>query len=109
MEITFWDSKIQKLCKQETLAQKKLGKVCARKLRARLSDMDAAAYVRDLVAGKPHPLKGDRQGQFALSLQGGIRLVFEPANDPVPHKSDGSIDWSSVSAVCIVFIGNYHD
>ena len=63
----------------------------------------------ELIVGNPHPLKGDRLGQFALNLKGGVRLVFEPENDPVPYNEDGSIDWRNVSAVCIVFIGDYHD
>jgi toxin HigB-1 len=109
MEITFSDSKLQKLCEQQAIAQKKLGKDCARKLRSRLSDLEAAASVRDLVAGRPHPLRGDRLGQFALDLQGGKRLVFEPANDPIPYQEDGSIHWTQVTDVRIVFVGDYHD
>ena len=74
--------------------------------------------MRELVAGRPHPLKGDseallrsadRAGQFAVDLEGAKRLVFEPANDPIPCNEDGSIDWSKVTHVCIVFIGDYHD
>jgi toxin HigB-1 len=109
MEITFSDSKLQKLCEQQAIAQKKLGKDCARKLRSRLSDLEAATSVQDLVAGRPHPLKGDRLGQFALDLQGGKRLVFEPANDPIPYQEDGSIHWAQVTDVRIVFVGDYHD
>jgi toxin HigB-1 len=109
MEITFSNHKLQKLCEQQAIAQKKLGKDCARKLRSRLSDLEAVASVQDLVAGRPHPLKGDRLGQFALDLQGGKRLVFEPANDPIPCKEDGSIHWAQVTAVRIVFVENYHD
>jgi toxin HigB-1 len=65
--------------------------------------------VQELVAGRPHPLKGDRAGQFALDLDGGKRLVFEPANEPIPYKQDGSIDGAIVTHICIVFIGDYHD
>jgi len=86
-----------------------LGKACARKLRSRLADLDAADSVQDLVAGRPHPLKGERAGQFAVDLQGAKRLVFKTANDPIPYKDDGKIDWSKVTHVCIVFIGDYHD
>ncbi|WP_255515556.1 hypothetical protein [aff. Roholtiella sp. LEGE 12411] len=39
MEITFDDSKLQNLCEQEKLAQKKLGAKCAKKLTARLADL----------------------------------------------------------------------
>ncbi len=109
MEITFSNRKLKKLCEKEQEAQRKLGKNCARKLRARLADLNAAESVRALVAGKPHPLKGDRAGQFAVNLDGGVRLVFEPANKPVPLNEDNSINWSEVTAVCIVFIGDYHD
>ena len=109
MEITFRDSKLRKLCEQQAVAKNKLGQVCARKLRSRLSDLQAAESVQELTAGRPHPLKGDRHGQFALNLQGGVRLVFEPANDPVPFNQNGSISWAKVSKVCIVFIGDYHD
>ncbi len=69
----------------------------------------AAGCVTELVAGRPHPLKGDRASEFALSLESGKRLVFKPDNDPVPLMKDGGIDWSKVTAVCIVFIGDYHD
>ena len=86
-----------------------MGKVCARKLRSRLADLQAAESVRDLVAGRPHPLKGDRAGEFALDLEGAKRLVFKPANDPIPYKEDGSIDWLKVSSIYIVFVGDYHD
>ncbi|HEY9652949.1 MAG TPA: hypothetical protein V6C95_19995 [Coleofasciculaceae cyanobacterium] len=109
MEIIFGNSKLLKLCEQQAVAQKQLGQVCARKLRSRLADIAAAGSVRELVAGRPHPLKGDRAGQFAVDLEGAKRLVFEPANDPIPCNEDGSIDWSKVTRVCIVFMGDYHD
>lgn len=109
MEINFINHDLRTLCEQEKLAVKKLGKPCARKLRTRLADLIAAAHVRELVAGRPHPLSGDRQGQFALDLHGGIRLVFKPDHEPVPALADGGIDWTQVSRIIIVFIGDYHD
>ncbi|NER26945.1 MAG: hypothetical protein F6J89_04755 [Symploca sp. SIO1C4] len=54
MEIIFLNSKLQKLCEQKALAQKKLGKVCTRKLQSRLTDLATVASVRELVAGRPH-------------------------------------------------------
>jgi proteic killer suppression protein len=54
-------------------------------------------------------IKGDRAGQFALSLEGAERLVFEPSNNPIPYLNDESIDWSEVTEVCIIFVGDYHD
>jgi proteic killer suppression protein len=109
MEITFADSKLQNLCEQEKLAQRKLGANCAKKLKARLADLAAVSCVAELVMGRPHPLRGDRAGEFAVDLEGGKRLVFKADNDPIPFTEDGSIDWSQVTAICIVFIGDYHD
>lgn len=109
MEIQFKDKKLRELCEKQAVAVRKLGDICARKLRSRLADLTAAPRVTELVAGNPHPLTGDRLGQFAVDLAGGWRLVFAPANDPVPRKDDASIDWSAVTIVCIEFIGDYHD
>lgn len=109
MEIGFKDRKLRELCEKQAVARRKLGDACARKLHARLADLEAAEAVTDLVAGNPHPLKRDRAGQFALDLAGGYRLVFAPANDPTPRKPDASIDWSQVTIVCVEFIGDYHD
>jgi len=109
LEIDIPDDALRALCEQQRLAIRKLGAPCARKLRSRLADLLAAAHARELVAGHPHPLTGDRQGQFALSLRGGVRLVFEPDHKPVPMLPDGSIDWTGVTRIRIVFIGDYHD
>lgn len=109
MEIQFKDKKIRQLCEQQSLAERQLGAACARKLRSRLGDLEAAKRVSDLVFGNPHPLKGDRAGQFALDLAGGWRLVFSPANQPTPTLANGSTDWTQVTIVCIEYIGDYHD
>lgn len=88
---------------------KELGTAGAKKLRARLADIDAADNVRELVAGRPHPLTGNRSGQFALDLHKGCRLVFEPLELPPPELDAGGIDWSRVRRVRIIEIGDYHD
>ena len=109
LEINFKDKKLRELCEKKADAVKKLGDVSSRKLQTRLADMAAASRVTDLMAGNPHSLKGDRLGQFALVLSSGWRLVFAPANDPVPRREDASVDWSAVTIVCIEYIGDYHD
>ncbi len=109
MQIDIPDEALRALCEQRRLAIKELGKPCARRLWARLADLMAAAHVRELTAGHPHPLTGERSGQFALRLHGGIRLVFEPDHDPVPRLPAGGIDWASVTRIRITFIGDYHD
>lgn len=109
MKFNFKDKKIRELCEKRAVADKKLGTDCARKLRARLDDLDAVSRVTELTAGNPHPLKGDRLGQFALDLTGGWRLVFAPDHDPCPVRDDLSIDWTQVTIIIIEYIGDYHD
>jgi proteic killer suppression protein len=107
--LRFKDKALQQTCEKRAVATRLLGDICAKKLFTRLADLEAAATVADLVAGNPHPLKGDRLGQFAVSLAGGWRLVFAPANDPIPLSEDESVDWSQVTIVSIEYIGDYHD
>lgn len=109
MRIAYNNKDLEQLCLSDRLQKKQLGQAGARKLRARLADLMAVVRVTDLVAGQPHPLTGTRADQFALGLDGGRRLVFEADHHPPPRKDDGSLDWSQVTAVSILFIGDYHD
>lgn len=110
MEIRFINDKIQKLCEDQKIMKKKLGSSCANKLMVRLVDLYTAPTVSELSpAGRPHPLKYDRQDQFALDLCKGKRLVFKSINDPIPRNVNGSVDWKRVTWIEIIFIGDYHD
>lgn len=109
MELTFASADLKRTCEDSRFAQRRLGTDCAKKLQARLADLIAAARLGEVTAGKPHPLNGDREGQFSLSLSGGRRLVLAPTDDPLPKRCDGTIDWANVQSVRIVFIGDYHD
>ena len=109
MDIEFATTKLRTLCEQRARMVAACGFPCAKKLQNRLADLDAVAFVTELVAGRPHPLKGDRLGQFSLDLHGAVRLVFESNQDPVPRNADNSIAWNQVGKVRIVFIGDYHD
>lgn len=109
MDIDFSTTKLRALCEQQARMVVAFGFPCAKKLQTRLADFEAAAFVTELVAGRPHPLKGDRIGEFSVDLQGAVRLVFEANHDPVPRNTDKSIAWNQVNKVRIVFIGDYHD
>jgi proteic killer suppression protein len=109
MHINFKNLKIRKLCENKKNAETELGTDSAKKLRSRLSDLEAATNVRELTVGHPHPLTGDRLGEFAIDLAGGKRLTFKPNHDPIPKDEHGNINWADVTAIKIVFIGDYHD
>lgn len=109
LEIKYKNGKLEKLSLISKVADRELGPKSAQKLRTRLAEIDAGSSVAELIAGRPHPLKGNRLGEFALDLAGGDRLVFMPSANPPPLKDDGGIDWSNVKSVTIIFIGDYHD
>jgi toxin HigB-1 len=109
MKIFFIDLNTEAICRQAKLATKKFGTLSAKKLQTRLGELFNAKCVAELKAGKPHPLKGDHLGAFAVSLHGGHRLVFRPALSPAPTREDGAVDWEAVTEVIIVQIGDYHD
>ena len=109
MKITFADTDLEAICRQHKLASRKLGALSAKKLQLRLVELFNADHVSELVSGRPHPLQGTRQGDFAVDLYGGDRLVFRASRQPPPHKTDGSINWSEVTEVTIVQLGDYHD
>ncbi|MBA2321072.1 MAG: killer suppression protein HigA [Deltaproteobacteria bacterium] len=109
MDILYADRDLEDLCTDERRAKRELGPKGFKKLRARLADLEAAARVTDLVAGRPHPLKADRGGQFALDLDGACRLVFRSAVQPPPAALAGGIAWNQVTSIEIVYLGDYHD
>src|SRR5580692_11299032 len=76
----------------------------AKLLRRRLDDLRAAACleVMRMLPGRCHELKGDRAGELSLDLDGPYRLIIRPANDPVPRKQDGGLDWKGVTIVILV-------
>ncbi len=88
MEVHFKNKKLQELCQTTRLMRKKWGNELAQKLMTRLADLEAVSNVSELTAGRPHPLDYDRKGQFAVDLNNMIRLIFEPANEPVPKCVD---------------------
>ena len=110
MEITYANSRIKKICTDDRIAQKVLGKAGARVLRERLDYMLHAENLAKLrfAPGDWHELVGDRKGEIACSLLGRIRLIFIPAHDSRPTKPDGGLDWLKVTAVRNLEIVDYH-
>lgn len=109
MEISYENRKLRKLCENETESRRQLGSPCSKRLRMRLNTLADAATMNELLPGRgrPHPLGGDLEGQFALALNG-ERLIFRPNHDPVPEMEAGGIDRSKVTKVTITDIRNYH-
>ena len=65
--------------------------------------------IRNLSGAQCHELKQNRKGQLAVYLDHPYRLVFEPADDPIPFKADGCLDWSRTTSIRVLEVINYHD
>jgi plasmid maintenance system killer protein len=112
MEILFQDQKLEKICNNQSLLVKKHGSARAKILRRRLDDLRAVENleVMHLIPkGRCHELKGNRKGELAIDLDGPYRLIFEPANNPVPIKSDGGLDRTKVTVIRVLAVEDYHD
>ena len=110
MEIEFSGSKLERVCNDSRLLQKEYGHQAPVIMR-RLAVLRAAPNLATVPVDKPerrHELVGNRKGTFAVDLKHPFRLIFEPAEDPVPRKDDGGIDLQRVDSIRILQIEDYH-
>lgn len=111
MEIYFKTKKLQKICSQHEIAIKTLGPKMALKLQQRLMELSAAEtllQISKLPPARCHELKGNRKGQLSVDLEHPYRLLFIPANDPLPCKKNGGLDWGAITEIEIIEIEDTH-
>ena len=111
MDITFKSGKFQRECNKHNLLQRRHGQRRAKRIRQRLDDLRAANTLEDMrrLPGRCHELRGDRSGQLSLDLDHPYRLIFEPANEPIPRKADGGLDRTKITAVIIIGVEDTHE
>ncbi|ORC32619.1 killer suppression protein [Marispirochaeta aestuarii] len=111
MLIYFKTKKLQKLCSEEREMNKSLGLKMKKKLQQRLMELKAANVLEDLSHLPPtrcHELT-NRRGVFSVDLEYPQRLLFIPADEPIPCKDDGGIDLKAVTEIEIIAIEDTHD
>ena len=115
MDILFKRKKDRDLANNELKLRKKFkgnprrGKLVRARL-DELADAESLAVMRTLPQAYCHELKGDRAGRIAVKLDKGFRMVFEVANDPIPIKPDGGLDWTQATTVRILeLVEDYHE
>lgn len=95
MDILFQDQKLEKACNDQALLVRKYGTIRAKLLMRRLNEFKVAdnlAVMRSLPQARCHELRDNKQGTLSVDLDHPYRLIFEPANNPVPQKSDGGLN-----------------
>jgi proteic killer suppression protein len=55
-----------------------------------------------------HELTGNFKGQISMDLDHPYRLLFEVANDPIPTRTTGGLDWDNVTHIKITGVENTH-
>lgn len=111
MEVFFRTTKLEKTCNSEREMHKTYGTHRAKKLKQRLMELRAADHLAQIPRVPPqrcHELTANRKGQLSVELDQPYRLIFIPANDPVPRKDDGGLKWEAVTQIEILEIVDYH-
>lgn len=112
MVILFKTTKLERECNNENLLVKRFGVLRSKLLKRRLTELQAAAslnVLRLLPQSRCHELKGNRKGQLSVDLDHPYRLTFEPADNPIPKKPDGGLDWNKVTVVRIIGVEDTHE
>jgi len=110
MDILFRETKVEKLCNEDSRLKRAYGPRRAELIKARLDALRIAASLEMLrhLPGRLHELKGDRKGQLSLDLDHPYRLIFRPLEEPPPVRSDGGLDWARVTAVIVLGVEDTH-
>lgn len=82
LQFEYQDEKVRKiLCDAKTL-QRKVGLEIGRKVKLRLNQLEATndfnEYLTKIALGKPHPLEGNLDKCYGISITANYRLIVEP-------------------------------
>ena len=111
MEILFQNNQLRKVFNGHKLLVRRFGAIQAKLIQRRLAEIRAANTLEDLRTlpqVRCHELKENRAGQISVDVQHPYRLLFECANDPIPHKPDGGLDWEQVTAIVVLGVEDTH-
>lgn len=104
--------KIRKSCNNGAKLNRQFGKRKADLIGLRLQQLNALATLADSYTVpqlRCHVLSGDWKGCFAVDSVNPYRIIFKPANDPLPLLNDGGLDKSKVTAIRILEVNfDYH-
>jgi len=111
MRILFVDKDLMLACTDAAVGRCRWGADCIKIIRRRLDDLEAADTLEDmrsLRGARCHELIGDRSGTLSVDVKGPFRLVFRPAEDSIPRKLDGGLNWAKVKSIIVLEVVDYH-
>ena len=110
VKIYYKDNDTKEYINNNSKVKKDKGTAVAKKLNKCLTTLAYEENLKWLVVKRvlgTHQLTGDREEQFAMSLDKKVRLIFE-VKKPIPRKDDHGIDLERVFAIQINEIKDYH-
>ena len=106
MELAFRTKKIRQLCEDENQAKKILGNKNAEILKHRLADLCAATNIYDMITGNPRVFEGKNEQQYKIDISSKISINFCANHINNPMLKSGKINWSKISRIKIMMIGD---
>lgn len=103
MELAFDTEELRDMCEHEATAIARLGTLAAEALKNRLSDIRAADFINDVVAGQPRSsvISGAECFQFDLA----DHVLTVTANHAPPRlDGNGLTDWARVRRVKVMSV-----
>lgn len=104
MEVNFEHKKLQKICEDEKQLKMAYGKIQAKEIIKRISELISAENLYDisrLPQARLHKLYNNWKGHFAVDIKHPYRLILLPLND-------GSSNKKSITKIKIIDIIDYH-
>ena len=111
MNIVFKTVKLRKIfcCEKELVRE--YGKKNTSKITKRISYFRNVSNLSQVPVDVPfrrHLLKGNYEGCFSVDLKQPYRLIFRPANNPLPMLDNGGVDLKRVTSIEIIGVEDYH-
>lgn len=110
IKVDWAERKLRKAQTSDSAGQRLLGDERWSALKRRIRTLESADTLADLhgLPGNFHPLGVDRAGEWSANLSPNWRVIFEPAEDPLPTLTDGGLDLTSVRYVRVLRVEDYH-
>ena len=102
VELAFSERSLRQLCERKAVADRKLGAKLGERIRRRVAELHAAAFVTDLVTGQPHLSESDH---YTVRVVDNWVISYSSNHRIVPRLASGKVDWRKVSRIKILKIG----
>lgn len=112
MEVQYQSNRLKRICEDQKVATQRFGPAAARNLLKRLNELRLANDLSEILHKPParrHKLQGRQDATYAVTVSGGIRLVFRAESPSQSEEGKGSIEEHLVRAITVTFVGDYHD